>query len=345
MYFQNEPKEGIICRKCWCHIEIFHSFYTRIESIHSVSFRQETVFVDTLLNMKYECEDEEMQNGANANETIANDSYESDTTDSDFFTKFEKNSIDEISKYEKRNEANSISIVNKQNNNGKISSMSATMVKVNLKCSYSNCKNKFNTQDELNKHLSDTHGHKMCPLCMAVSDIKNLNSHLMAKHSDFTSVLCECGTEFDNKFTFSYHYQKYHENGEPLPAKNTNKTNLNRAPTTSRTTANTSRNVHKKIATTTSGFGCRYLDCDQDFSNQEQLSEHLSDDHGHRLCPLCMTISDEKNLVSHLTTKHVEFSTALCECGALFENKFTFLYHYQKFHENKECVCDICGAT
>lgn len=45
------PCDGIVCRKCWCQIELFHSFYRRIENIHK---HEETVFVDTLLPIKDE---------------------------------------------------------------------------------------------------------------------------------------------------------------------------------------------------------------------------------------------------------------------------------------------------
>lgn len=48
-----EPLEGIVCRKCWCQIEVFHNFYTRIENIHR---HEETVFVDTLISIKSEHE-------------------------------------------------------------------------------------------------------------------------------------------------------------------------------------------------------------------------------------------------------------------------------------------------
>lgn len=49
--FQEEPQEGIVCRKCWCQIELFHNFYTRIENIHR---HQETIFVDSITPVKIE---------------------------------------------------------------------------------------------------------------------------------------------------------------------------------------------------------------------------------------------------------------------------------------------------
>lgn len=44
-YLQEEPKDGCICQKCWCKIDVFHQFYVRIEIIQAniVPMRCETV--------------------------------------------------------------------------------------------------------------------------------------------------------------------------------------------------------------------------------------------------------------------------------------------------------------
>lgn len=39
----------LICRKCWCHVEIFHKFYLQIESIHRTLLPSaESIFTLTL---------------------------------------------------------------------------------------------------------------------------------------------------------------------------------------------------------------------------------------------------------------------------------------------------------
>lgn len=59
--FQPDPQSSIICGKCWCQIEAFHLFYTRLESIHHSSpVAQETVFVETFEIIKKEEPNEEI---------------------------------------------------------------------------------------------------------------------------------------------------------------------------------------------------------------------------------------------------------------------------------------------
>lgn len=48
VFFESQPLDGEICRKCWCRIELFHSFYQRIEEIQSSVVRSEPIIVNTL---------------------------------------------------------------------------------------------------------------------------------------------------------------------------------------------------------------------------------------------------------------------------------------------------------
>lgn len=79
--FQSEPESGIICEKCRCQVEAFHSFYLRIESIHEQQLLiPETVFVDTLNDIK---ENVELKQQSSTGDDIATTFNESE--DSDYF--------------------------------------------------------------------------------------------------------------------------------------------------------------------------------------------------------------------------------------------------------------------
>lgn len=74
--------------------------------------------------------------------------------------------------------------------------------------------------------------------------------------------------------------------------------------------------------------------------------EHYLKSHQHRICPICKTVSEMKELNMHLMRKHTDFKNVTCECGMNFDDKYVFKHHFQKYHEMiEECICDICGSV
>lgn len=45
---KNETNQGVVCRKCWWEVRIFHDFYSRIESLHCVTQTNENIFGDSV---------------------------------------------------------------------------------------------------------------------------------------------------------------------------------------------------------------------------------------------------------------------------------------------------------
>lgn len=42
---QGESNRGVVCRKCWWEVKMFHDFYSRIEAVHCVTQGNESIFV------------------------------------------------------------------------------------------------------------------------------------------------------------------------------------------------------------------------------------------------------------------------------------------------------------
>lgn len=58
----DQPLHGDICRKCWCRIELFHTFYRNIEDLHANVVCHEPMIVDTLSVIVDDVKDESEPN-------------------------------------------------------------------------------------------------------------------------------------------------------------------------------------------------------------------------------------------------------------------------------------------
>lgn len=46
--FQEAPTLGVVCRKCWWKVDIFHQFYLHIQALHDARDESESIFVSEI---------------------------------------------------------------------------------------------------------------------------------------------------------------------------------------------------------------------------------------------------------------------------------------------------------
>ncbi|XP_055378432.1 uncharacterized protein LOC129610098 isoform X1 [Condylostylus longicornis] len=191
-----------------------------------------------------------------------------------------------------------------------------------FKCSYENCKKKFDCQTNLDKHYRLHESGFKCSICnkKTISQI-SLDNH-MKSHGMPISFGCKfCKSKFTMQLTKDIHERKNHNKGSIYVHP---------------------RLVIKKLGMCKRKTSYRCYNCKKSFSSLILLKTHNMYKHPVYECNTCPAIFSKINdLEEH---EKIHLKTLQCNlCEKTFENKHT-LYKHRRQHETKFFKCNMCPA-
>lgn len=91
-------------------------------------------------------------------------------------------------------------------------------------------------------------------------------------------------------------------------------------------------------------FKCKYRKCVESYSTQEQLDEHIKNNHSRSECPHCHKHMTSYYLPTHIKLYHDKDQRIVCDlCGHVSHNIYLHQSHYNLTHEvQTRLQCDIC---
>ena len=194
--------------------------------------------------------------------------------------------------------------------------------KLKAHCEY--CGKVFYDKKTLKRHVMIKHRPEdcpyECPICLKRQPVPaSLNRHILQCHKGHDEVKCDfCAETFPHQICVDFHIKKLHKleliNKEPR----------------------------------TESFHCQQ--CDNSFSNYEDLQEHILGVHEAAkdfVCSVCRKgFSDKKSLDKHIERTHLPNSKMFpCnKCGKEMKSVFALNQHILSVHNRDLCPfeCDIC---
>lgn len=91
-------------------------------------------------------------------------------------------------------------------------------------------------------------------------------------------------------------------------------------------------------------FKCIEAKCVESYNTQNELDEHIKQDHHRTNCPHCNKKIKLYYLPLHIKYYHDKDQRIVCDlCGNISNNKYTHKSHYNLVHDNQPRLqCDIC---